>query len=133
MTGLNPSSGTTLASGVWCDTSGTLTISAANVTGNVTLIASRVQIKGANVTLTPYYQDLLVYNIGTSTFQWSGAGAGTTGTIFAPQANCDLSGASGVTYNLFVECDTVQFSGAGWTMNGSGPSMGGSQGSQLIE
>jgi Flp pilus assembly protein TadG len=128
-----PSSGTTLPSGVYCDTSGTLTISAANVTGNATLIANRVQIKGANVYLTPYYQDLLVYNISTSTFQWSGASAGTTGTIYAPQANCDLSGSSGVTINLFVECDTVQFSGAGWTMNGNGPPMNGSNGSQLIE
>jgi hypothetical protein len=128
-----PSSGTVLPTGVYCDYGGTLKISAAGVSGVVALVAGRVQISGANVGLTPYYGDLLIYNIGTSAFQWSGAGAGTTGTIYAPQANAQISGSSGSAYNLFIEADTVSISGQGWTLTGNGPTASGMNGSQLIE
>jgi len=130
---LGSSSGQTLASGVYCNPSGTFKVSQAGVNGNVTFVADRVQFQGANLSFTPYYQDLLVYNIGTSNFQWSGAGANTSGTIYVPQADAQVSGSSGVAYNLFIEAYTVSISGQGWTLNGNGPSASGSQGTQLIE
>ena len=123
----------TLASGVYCNPTGTFKVSAAGVNGTVTFVADRVQFQGANLSFRPYYQDLLVYNSGTSNFQWSGAGANTSGTIYVPQADAQVSGASGVAYNLFIEAYTVHISGSGWTLNGNGPVASGSTGTQLIE
>jgi hypothetical protein len=73
----------TIPSGVYCTTS-QIQVSGGNITGNVTFVTPKFNISGANVTLTPYYQDLLIYATGANNSNWSGVGAGTSGTIYMP-------------------------------------------------
>jgi hypothetical protein len=61
------------------------------------------------------------------------SGADISGTIFLPNAQMQIAGGSGTSYNMFSEAKQVSISGCCWTMNGSGPLAGATQTTQLIE
>jgi hypothetical protein len=121
----------TIPSGTYC-ASTQISIPGSNVTGNVTLIAPKIQLSGSSIHLWPYYSDLLMDHYGNTDFNIAGSTQNFTGTIFVPNARLGISGSSGSLFNVFLEGDHFSISGSNWSLTGTGPSMGYS-GSQLTE
>jgi Flp pilus assembly protein TadG len=120
-----------IPSGTYC-ASNSISINSHYATCNCTFIAPSVALPGANITMTPYYEDLIIDDYGNSNFNVSGSGDNLTGTIFVPNARLGISGSNGSLFNVFLEADTVSISGTNWSLTGTGPQNGYS-GSQLIE
>jgi Putative Flp pilus-assembly TadE/G-like len=121
-----PASGTTIAPGVYCAPNGTISISAANVTGTgVTLIANAFSLTGSPLSLTPAAgaNGLLIYQSGSAELDLKSSGLLQGGTVFAPNAFVRESG-SGIDSG-FIEAKDVRISGSGFTFTGTGPSVGG--------
>ena len=119
-----------IPSGTYCASS-QITINSKYADCHCTLIAPKVSLPGANITLTPYYSDLIIDSY-TGNFNISGSGDQLTGTIFIPNGTLGISGSNGSLFDVFLEGDTISISGSGWTMNATGPAMG-YAGSQLIQ
>ncbi len=119
-----------IPSGTYCASS-QITINSKYATCHCTFIAPKVSLPGSNITMTPYYSDLIIDNY-TGNFNISGSGDSLTGTIFVPNGTLGISGSNGSLFNVFLEADTISISGSGWTMNATGPALGYS-GSQLIQ
>lgn len=123
--------GATIPSGTYCATN-QIALPASNLTGNVTFVAPKVTLSGSHLTLTPYYEDLLVFHYGTTDFNIAGSYQDLTGTVFVPNARLGLSGSNTFSYSLFLAGLYVSISGSGWTLHGTGPSLG-SLGIELFE
>jgi len=121
-----------MPSGTYCYTS-SISISGKYVRCTCTFIAPTVAFPGSNLDLSPYYSDLLIdhYSSG-SDFNIAGSSDQITGTIYVPYRRLGISGSSSSLFNVLLEGDTVSFSGSGWSLTGTGPSMGYS-GSQLTQ
>jgi Putative Flp pilus-assembly TadE/G-like len=121
----------TLPSGVYCATGG-ITLNGNYLTGNVTFIAQSVMLNGNNYTLTPYAQNLLIYQKGTGQFTLNGNSYAITGTIFVPSGTLVVNGNSGLDLNGFLEGLNVLMNGNNWTsFTGNGPP-GGGTGAALV-
>lgn len=125
--------GMAIPSGVYCAT-GNITLSGNNMSGNVTFIAASFTLTGNNGSFTPYWglsdcscsTGLFVYQTGSSTLTLGGNGAGGIyGAVFAPNAQI-VETANSFTATGFLEGKEVQFQGNNYTLNGSGPTIGGS-------
>jgi Flp pilus assembly protein TadG len=121
----------TIPSATYCATT-QISIPGSSVTGNVTLIAPKIQLSGSSIHLWPYSSDLLMDHYGNTDFNIAGSTQNFTGTVFVPNARLGISGSSGSLFNVFLEGDHFSISGSNWSLTGTGPSMGYS-GSQLIE
>jgi hypothetical protein len=130
----NPPSGTAsnpyvVPPGTYCSSS-SISITNKYITCHCTLIAPSVALPGSNITLTPYYNDLIIDNYGGN-FNIAGSNDNLTGTIFVPNGSLSISGSNGSIFTVFLEANTISISGSGWSLTGNGPQMGYS-GSQLI-
>jgi len=121
-----------IPSGVYCASS-SISINSHYADCNCTLIAPTVALPGQNITMTPYYQDLIIDHYSSSSdFNISGSTDSLTGTIYVPYRRLGISGSNGSLFDVLLEGNTVSISGTGWTLNGNGPSMGYS-GTQLTQ
>jgi Flp pilus assembly protein TadG len=104
---------------------GQINITGAGINGNVTMIGTTLGLSGAGISLAPYpgYQNLTAYQTGTQLLQFSGAGYVSGGSIFAPNAAIDFSGAGNALGML--EAQDVSLHGAGFTFTGNGPTLAG--------
>jgi hypothetical protein len=104
---------------------GQINITGAGINGNVTMIGTTLGLSGAGITLAPYpgYQNLTAYQTGTQLLKFSGAGYVSGGSIFAPNAAIDFSGAGNALGML--EAQDVSLHGAGYTFTGNGPPLAG--------
>jgi Flp pilus assembly protein TadG len=104
---------------------GQINITGAGINGNVTMIGTTLGLSGAGITLAPYpgYQNLTAYQTGTQLLKFSGAGYVSGGSIFAPNAAIDFSGAGNALGML--EAQDVSLHGAGYTFTGNGPTLAG--------
>ncbi len=121
----------TIPAGVYCST-GTVTFNGNNLTGNITVVADKVVFNGNHYTLTPYTQDLLVYQTGSSQFVLNGNNYSMSGVIYTPNATTVLNGNSSLNIDGLVEGLNVLVNGNSWTLTGDGPVTAGS-GAQLTE
>lgn len=119
-----------IPSGTYCASS-QISVNSKFADCNCTFIAPKVSLPGSNITMTPYYSDLIIDNY-TGNFNISGSGDNLTGTIFVPNGTLGVSGSNGSLFDVFLEGDTISISGSGWTMNATGPALGYS-GSQLTQ
>ncbi len=115
----------------YCATT-SISIKGSNYTCTCTFIAPTVTITGTGETLRPNYEDLLIDAFGTSTWKLSGNSDNITGTIFVPNAQFNVTGASSDLFNVFLEGNNAVMSGNNWSLTGTGPSTG-TAGTQLIQ
>ena len=115
----------------YCATT-SIAIKGNNYNCTCTFIAPTVTITGSGETLRPNYQDLLIDAYGTNTWKLSGNSDNITGTIFVPNAQFNVTGASSDLFNVFLEGDNATMSGNSWSLTGTGPSTG-TAGTQLIQ
>lgn len=124
--------GMTIPSGVYCAT-GSITLSGNGMSGNVTFIANSFNLTGNNGNYTPYWglsdcrctTGLFAYQTGGDTMTLAGNGSGgISGVIFAPNAQI-VETANNFTATGFLEGYQVKFTGNSYTLNGSGPTVGG--------
>ncbi len=105
-----------LAPGVYCAT-GTITVSGSGVSGDVTLVANRIEISGSNVNLTPNRLGVVAWATGSGdAVKVSGSRASLGGIVYAPNGRTELSGAN-LTLGSIV-ASTIKLSGSGSTAQG---------------
>jgi hypothetical protein len=105
-----------LAPGVYCAT-GTITLSASKVSGDVTFVANRVELSGSNLNLTPNRLGVLIWATGTGdAVKVSGSNSTFGGIVYAPNGKAELSG-SNLTLGSIV-ASTIKLSGSGSTAQG---------------
>jgi Flp pilus assembly protein TadG len=114
-------------SGVICAT-GTITISGSNLSGNVTFIAPTVVLGGTNNHFSPYpgANGLFIYQTGSTGMVIGGSNV-SGGTIFAPNADVQISG-SNFTATGFIEAKSIRVTAGNFTLIGDGPLVAGSSG-----
>ncbi len=105
---------------------------------NVTFIAEgtgNVYASGSGMSFTPNPNagGLLVYQASATTFQVNGQGFLSGGTIFAPNAEIDISGAGSVHTYGFIEAKDVFFNGGSVDLTGTGPPVTGGLNSSLLQ
>jgi Flp pilus assembly protein TadG len=122
--------GVTIPSGVYCAT-GNISITGNSVTGNVTFRAASFTLSGNNANLTPYYNNLLIYQTGSSTLNITGNNL-NGGHIFAPTATVIISGTNATTTG-FIECLNFDSQASNFTFIGNGPSTGSSSKGALTQ
>jgi hypothetical protein len=82
-----------IPSGVYCAPTGTITVNANGVSGEVTFVAQTIVLGGQHTTFTPHYQGLLAYQTGPAMVTiMSGNQVSLTGIIYAPDAEVELDG-----------------------------------------
>jgi subtilisin family serine protease len=109
-------SGGQLAPGVYCAT-GTIKLSASKVSGDVTLVANRIEISGSDVDLTPNRLGVLAWATGTGdAVKVSGSKSTFGGIVYAPNGKAEFSG-SDLTLGSIV-ASTIKLSGSGSTAQG---------------
>ena len=116
-------SGITIPSGVYC-ASGAITITGNNIGGTVTLKAASFSMIGNNLSLTPYWNGLAIYQTGASALAITGNNL-NGGTVFAPNAEIDVTG-NNATTSGFIEGKDVVITGNNFTITGTGAPVGGS-------
>lgn len=102
--------------GVYCAT-GTIKLSGSNVSGDVTLVADRIEISGSYVNLTPNRLGVVAWATGTGdAVKVSGSNSTIGGIVYAPNGKAAISG-SGHTLGSIV-ASTIKLSGNGSTVQG---------------
>lgn len=108
------SGGGSTPSGIYCASS-QITLSASNMTANVTFVAPLIQLSGSSLDLSPAYGNLVAYDtnptLGNNGFQLSGSKDDINGTVYDPQGALALSG-SNTKIDGFFEADTITISGS---------------------
>lgn len=121
----------TIPPGVYCDPTGTITLSAASGTG-VTFVANGISYQSSgNLSApgSPGAYGLLLYQTGCDAAPGPGPlviggnGANINGTIFAPCATVDIQGNSASTG--FIEANNVHIEMNNFTLTGDGPVISG--------
>ncbi|MGH2868579.1 MAG: TadG family pilus assembly protein [Solirubrobacteraceae bacterium] len=123
--------GGTIPPGVYCDPTGTITLSAASGSG-VTFVANAISYQSSGALSapgSPGAYGLLLYQTGCDAAPGpgplviSGNGATLDGTIFAPCATVDIQGNNSSTG--FIEANNVHIEKNNFTLTGDGPVISG--------
>jgi subtilisin family serine protease len=105
-----------LAPGVYCAT-GTIKLSASKVSGDVTLVANRVEISGSDVNLTPNRLGVVAWASGTGdAIKVSGSKSTFAGIAYAPNGKAEFSGSNSTLGS--VVASTIKLSGNDSTAQG---------------
>ncbi len=94
-------------------------LEAANISGMVTLVASRIDISGSNLQLTPHQHDVGFFatGAGKNTLKVSGNDGQLSGALIAKDGQVSLSGShNSVTHGALIGW-TVSVSGSDWTID----------------
>jgi Flp pilus assembly protein TadG len=112
-------------SGVYCAT-GTITLTG-TVTGTASFVASAFSVSGITNRggLTPYSDNLLLYQTGSATLSLGNLDL-KSGWIFAPNALVNVG--QTVSTSGFIEADKIDVTGGNFTMTGTGPLVRGAAG-----
>ena len=87
------------------------------MSGDVTLVADRIEISGSNVNLTPNRLGVVAWATGSGdAVTVSGSRASLGGIVYAPNGRTELSGAN-LTLGSIV-ASTIKLSGSGSTAQG---------------
>ncbi len=128
-TNLTVTSGST---GIYCAT-GTITgggATFASGAAGLTLIAAQINLSAGTITLTPFYQGLLLLQTGAaSTLTLGGNVVSITGVIDVPSGTVSVTGANN-TINGFVEAKDINIQGI-LSLTGTGPPTGGAQANSI--
>ena len=107
-----------LIDGVYCAT-GKLTLSASNVTANVTLAAQGpINISGSHFTLTPFWNDVLFFteDSSESAMDLSGSNGSWEGIMLAPNGRVKIAGSNNITISGSIMADQIETSGSNWSL-----------------
>ena len=109
---------TRLKDGVYCNETGKLTLSGGGVEGNVTLVAAEIDLSGSDYTLTPYWNDILLFATSNepSAVVASGSEGSWTGIIYAPNGQAQVAGSAGLSLVSSIIADTVVLSGSNFSI-----------------
>ena len=109
---------TRLKDGVYCNETGKLTLSGGGVEGNVTLVAAEIDLSGSDYTLTPYWNDILLFATSNepSAVVASGSEGSWTGIIYAPNGEAQVAGSAGLSLVSSIIADTVVLSGSNFSI-----------------
>ena len=118
-----------IPSGIICD-SQSLTLTG-TISGAWTFVAPSISVGLGAATLTPAAASLPQFWATTGNITFNQAGL-NTGTVYAPNGTITL-GVANATFTGYLEAQQVSFLAAGITLNGTGPSTGGTQTSVLTQ
>ncbi len=124
-----------LIPGVYCST-GKLVLSGSQVTGNITIVAQgEVNVSGSQFTLTPYWNDVLLFteDSSSSAMDLSGSGGDWEWILFAPNGQVKVSGSNNQSISGSIVADAIEASGSNWSLTALDYYAGGAPAVSLVE
>ncbi|MGI9657524.1 MAG: hypothetical protein ACR2OD_01345, partial [Gaiellaceae bacterium] len=108
--------------GVYC-ADDSFVVTGNGVTGNITVLAPDIRVRGANHDLNPYQRDVLLFATGTEPMQLAGSSYQWAGIIFHPNGQVRIRGDEFSMLQGMIEAREVNVRGNAFRMIGTGPAI----------